>query len=117
MSCSIQSLLWLSSLLLAFCSCTASAAAPKTSKRGLAFSAAETPGDLVNANQTKSQISWQYDWGTTPPNYLAVSNIEYVPMQWGAANIEGFADAVKRQGSKTILVGLFSFCRFRNNLT
>lgn len=75
-----------------------------TSKRGMAFSAAETPGDIINANQTKSQISWQYDWGSIPPEYLAVDGIEYIPMQWGSANIEGFADAVQTQGAKTILV-------------
>ncbi|KAG6874374.1 hypothetical protein C0995_015110 [Termitomyces sp. Mi166 len=83
-----------------------------TSKRGMAFSAAETPGDILNANQTKSQISWQYDWGSSPPEYLAVDGIEYIPMQWGSANIEGFADAVQTQGAKTILVrrSIFDFC-------
>jgi hypothetical protein len=75
----------------------------KTSKRGLAFSAPDTPGDLNNANQTKSQISWQYDWGNSPPNYMAVSNINYIPMQWGSGKIEVFTDAVKAQGAKTIL--------------
>ncbi|KAG6851406.1 hypothetical protein H0H93_005804 [Arthromyces matolae] len=74
-----------------------------TSKRGMAFSAPDTPGDIVNANQTKSQISWQYDWGSSPPEYLAIDSIEYIPMQWGSVNIEGFADAVKTQGAKTIL--------------
>ncbi|KAG6879368.1 hypothetical protein C0992_003188 [Termitomyces sp. T32_za158] len=74
-----------------------------TSKRGMAFSAAETPGDIINANQTKSQINWQYDWGSIAPEYLAVDGIEYIPMQWGSANIEGFADAVQKQGAKTIL--------------
>jgi hypothetical protein len=75
----------------------------KTSKRGLAFSAPDTPGDLNNANQTKSQVSWQYDWGNSPPTYLAISNIEYIPMQWGSEKIEQFSDAVKAQGAKTIL--------------
>ncbi|KAG5340491.1 hypothetical protein C0989_001398 [Termitomyces sp. Mn162] len=83
-----------------------------TSKRGMAFSAAETPGDIVNANQTKSQINWQYDWGSSPPKYLAVDAIEYIPMQWGSANIEGFANEVQAQGAKTILVrrSIFEFC-------
>ncbi|KAG5652200.1 hypothetical protein H0H81_005935 [Sphagnurus paluster] len=74
-----------------------------TSKRGLAFSDEDTPGDLNNANQTKSQISWQYDWGNSPPAYIAVSNIQYIPMQWGSGNIELFADAVEAQGAKTVL--------------
>jgi len=74
-----------------------------TSKRGIAFSAPDTPGDLKNANQTKSQITWQYDWGNSPPNYMAVDNIDYIPMQWGSEKIELFTDAVKTQGAKTIL--------------
>ncbi|RDB28679.1 Alkali-sensitive linkage protein 1 [Hypsizygus marmoreus] len=78
-------------------------AAPKNSKRGLAFAAGDTPGDLNNANQTKSLVSWQYDWGNSPAVYLATSKIEYIPMQWGSGKIEQFADAVKTQGAKTIL--------------
>jgi hypothetical protein len=79
-------------------------AVTKKSKRGLAFAAGDTPGDLNNANQTKADISWQYDWGISPPDYLAASGIDYVPMQWGAGKIELFSDAVKAQGAKTILV-------------
>ncbi|KAG6817584.1 hypothetical protein H0H87_006961 [Tephrocybe sp. NHM501043] len=75
-----------------------------TSKRGMAFSAPDTPGDIANANQTKSQISWQYDWGSSPPAYLAIDGIEYIPMQWGSVGIEGFANSVKTQNAKTILV-------------
>lgn len=89
--------LWFSALVVV-------SAVSKSSKRGLAFAAGDTPGDLNNANQTKSQISWVYDWGNSPPNYLAISNIEYIPMQWGSQKIEQFADAVKAQGAKTILV-------------
>jgi len=74
-----------------------------TSKRGLAFADPNTPGDLDNANQTQSQITWQYDWGSTPPGYLAIDNIEYIPMQWGSQGIGGFAETVKNQGAKTIL--------------
>ncbi|KAG6841565.1 hypothetical protein C0991_009600 [Blastosporella zonata] len=74
-----------------------------TSKRGMAFSAPDTPGDIVNANQTKSQISWQYDWGSSPPEYLAIDGIEYIPMQWGSVGIEGFGNLVKTQNAKTIL--------------
>lgn len=89
-----------------WCSCAllVSAATPKKTKRGLAFAAGDTPGDLNNANQTKSLISWQYDWGLTPPAYIASSGIEYIPMQWGSGKIELFSDAVKAQGAKTILV-------------
>jgi len=101
----LRSLFWIAAATVAFHSATVAvaAAAAKTSKRGLAFSAPDTPGDLVNANQSHSQITWQYDWGQTAPDYLAVSNIEYIPMQWGSVNIEVFQDAVKRQGAKTIL--------------
>ncbi|TFK42023.1 glycosyl hydrolase catalytic core-domain-containing protein [Crucibulum laeve] len=73
------------------------------SKRGLAFAAGDTPGDIINANQTKSDISWQYNWANLPPAYLATSNIKYIPMQWGSGLIDQFADAVKAQGADTIL--------------
>ncbi|KAG6911304.1 hypothetical protein DXG01_002143 [Tephrocybe rancida] len=88
-----------------------------TSKRGMAFSAPDTPGDIANANQTKSQISWQYDWGSTPPAYMAIDGIEYIPMQWGSVGIEGFANTVKVQGAKTILVRLNSFSHLWGKLT
>ncbi|KAG6813247.1 hypothetical protein H0H92_012884 [Tricholoma furcatifolium] len=74
-----------------------------TSKRGMAFSDPNTPGDIDNANQTQSQISWQYDWGSSPPEYLAIDGIQYIPMQWGSAGIQGFAESVKTQGASTIL--------------
>lgn len=75
----------------------------KTSKRGLAFSTGDTPGDLNNANQTNSVITWQYDWGSIPATYITDSHIEYVPMQWGSYNAGAFSNAVKSQGAKTIL--------------
>jgi hypothetical protein len=76
----------------------------KNSKRGLAFAAGDTPGDLNNANQSTSVISWQYNWANFPPDYLVESNIKYIPMQWGGAGIDSFADQVKAQGADTILV-------------
>lgn len=72
--------------------------------RGLTFPAANNPADVLNINQTHSLISWVYDWGLDAPAYLADSGIEYVPMQWGAGNIENLAASVKAQGSKVILV-------------
>ncbi|GAW00151.1 glycoside hydrolase family 128 protein [Lentinula edodes] len=52
---------------------------------------------------TKSVISWQYDWGLTPPTNLAQSGIEYVPMQWGSGGIENLSAAVKAQGTNVLL--------------
>jgi len=75
----------------------------KNSKRGIGFSST-VPGDLINANQSNSLISWQYNWGSLPPDYIATSNIPYVPMQWGSAAIDGFSSTVKILGSNTILV-------------
>lgn len=75
----------------------------KTSKRGLSFPAANNPADVLNINQTRSQISWVYDWGLNVPTYLAESNLEYVPMQWGAGNIENLAATLEKQGSKIVL--------------
>jgi hypothetical protein len=79
-----------------------SLAGGKNSKRGLGFAA--TPDDIINANQSASIISWLYNWGTMPPDYLATSNIPYIPMQWGSSGIEGFADDVQTQGVDTVLV-------------
>lgn len=78
----------------------------KNPKRGIGY-AGDLPGDIINANQTNSVISWQYNWANIPPDYLATSNIPYIPMQWGSANIDSFGDDVKVQGANTILVYLF----------
>ncbi|KAJ7095733.1 hypothetical protein B0H15DRAFT_68614 [Mycena belliarum] len=74
----------------------------KLNKRGLAF-AADNGTDISRANQTTGVVSWVYNWGLIPPDYLASSGIEYMPMQWGAAGIENLAVTVKGLGSKTIL--------------
>ncbi|KAH9486438.1 Alkali-sensitive linkage protein 1 [Psilocybe cubensis] len=88
-------------VLLTFC-VSLSLARTKNPKRGLGY-AGTVPGDIINANQTNSLISWEYNWSNLPPDYLATSNIPYVPMQWGSVGIDTFADNVKAQGAKTIL--------------
>ncbi|KAF9566955.1 hypothetical protein CPC08DRAFT_627657 [Agrocybe pediades] len=74
----------------------------KNPKRGIGF-ASSVPGDIINANQTNSVISWQYNWATLPPDYLATSNIAYIPMQWGSVGVDSFSSSVKILGSNTIL--------------
>ncbi|KAJ7367097.1 glycosyl hydrolase catalytic core-domain-containing protein [Mycena albidolilacea] len=74
----------------------------KMPKRGLAF-AADNSTDVFKANSTGSVASWVYNWGLIPPTYIADSGIEYIPMQWGAADIEKLAVTVKGLGAKTIL--------------
>ncbi|KAL0961312.1 hypothetical protein HGRIS_006271 [Hohenbuehelia grisea] len=69
-------------------------------KRGLAFAEGDNPNDILRANQTGSSISWVYNWGTTPPDYLSTSRIPYASMQWGADRVEDFASAVRAQGAK-----------------
>ncbi|PPQ69439.1 hypothetical protein CVT25_004831 [Psilocybe cyanescens] len=90
-----------SSLLLAFW-VSLSVAHTKNPKRGLGY-AGSVPGDVINANQSNSVLSWEYNWSNLPPDYLATSNIPYVPMQWGSVGADSFADDVKAQGAKTIL--------------
>ncbi|KDR82675.1 hypothetical protein GALMADRAFT_134252 [Galerina marginata CBS 339.88] len=58
--------------------------------------------DIRTANTTTSVISWQYNWGTSPPDYLAKSGIPYIPMQWGSYGVETFGATVKMQGATTI---------------
>ncbi|KAJ7195437.1 glycosyl hydrolase catalytic core-domain-containing protein [Mycena pura] len=78
-------------------------ATPKPgAKRGLAY-AATNPSDILKANNTASVVSWVYNWGLNPPDYLADSGIEFIPMQWGAADIENLAVTVKGLGAKTLL--------------
>ncbi|KAJ7069623.1 hypothetical protein C8F01DRAFT_976322 [Mycena amicta] len=74
----------------------------KLPKRGLAF-AADNTTDILRANNTASVVSWVYNWALNPPAYLASSGIEYIPMQWGAADIENLAVTVKGLGAKTVL--------------
>lgn len=80
--------------------------ASKNAKRGLAFADADSTSsvDVKKANTSNSVVSWQYNWGTTPPDYLSKSGIPYIPMQWGTSGIDKFASQVKAQGAKTILV-------------
>ena len=85
-----------------------SLASSKNPKRGLGFAA--TPDDIINANQSASVISWQYNWASMPPAYLATSNVKYIPMQWGSSGIQAFSDDVQAQEADEILVGQqFSF--------
>ncbi|KJA23184.1 glycoside hydrolase family 128 protein [Hypholoma sublateritium FD-334 SS-4] len=79
--------------------------ASKNIKRGLAFADGDTPGnvDIKKANTSSSVVSWQYNWGATPPDYLSKSGIPFIPMQWGTSGIANFASIVKAQGAKTIL--------------
>ncbi|KAJ7677478.1 glycosyl hydrolase catalytic core-domain-containing protein [Mycena rosella] len=81
---------------------TATTATTKLPKRGLAF-AADNGTDISQANHTAGVASWVYNWGLIPPSYLVDSGIEYIPMQWGAADIENLAVSVKGLGAQTIL--------------
>ncbi|KAF8963957.1 glycosyl hydrolase catalytic core-domain-containing protein [Flammula alnicola] len=74
----------------------------KNPKRGIGY-AGDVPGDIINANQTNSVISWQYNWANIPPDYLATSNIPYIPMQWGGVGADSFPSDVQAQGATTIL--------------
>jgi hypothetical protein len=79
-----------------------SLASSKNPKRGLGFAA--SPDDIINVNQSASVISWQYNWESMPPAYLATSNIKYIPMQWGSSEIQAFSDHVLAQEADVILV-------------
>ncbi|THV03872.1 hypothetical protein K435DRAFT_240184 [Dendrothele bispora CBS 962.96] len=81
----------------------ASASFAKNAKRGVSFPSSNNQADIQNLNQTKSEISWQYDWGIYPAPFLAESGIEYVPMQWGAGGIENLSNAMASQQSKHLL--------------
>jgi hypothetical protein len=75
-------------------------------KRGLCFAEGDNPNDIKLANQTGTALTWTYNWGQSPPDYLktASTKLTYIPMQWGRDGIANFASLVKAQGAKTILV-------------
>jgi hypothetical protein len=93
----------------------ATASTTKLPKRGLAY-AADNVTDIFKGNATASVASWVYNWGLVPPPYLEDSGIEYIPMQWGAADIDKLAVTVKGLGAKTILV-LFKSTELFRRLT
>ncbi|KAL0581171.1 hypothetical protein V5O48_000861 [Marasmius crinis-equi] len=90
----------LSLLLLALSSTSALA---KNAKRGISFISVDNEPDVMNLNQSSSEISWIYDWATPVTPNLASTGIEFVPMQWGAGNIENLSTIIKAQGSKVLL--------------
>ncbi|KAJ7600826.1 glycosyl hydrolase catalytic core-domain-containing protein [Mycena floridula] len=93
----------LAPLVTLFFQCSLTTAFNKTSKRGISFPATNNPADLLNVNQTHSQISWVYDWGLDIPAPLLTSNLEYIPMQYGLGNIENLAASLQAHGAKTVL--------------
>ncbi|KIM43311.1 glycoside hydrolase family 128 protein [Hebeloma cylindrosporum] len=76
--------------------------ASKNPKRGLAIAEG---GDILQidvqqSGLSKSAISWQYNWASSPP---VIPGVESIPMQWGVDGIESFASKVISQGAKTVL--------------
>lgn len=69
-------------------------------KRGVALAQGGEP-DLGKAGG--GQCSWLYNWSPAPPASVP-SGLTFTPMQWGRDNAQGFADAVRKTGAKTILV-------------
>jgi len=75
----------------------------KNTKRGLSYPDSDNIADILNINQTNSLISWQYDWGLTPPANLAESGVQYVPMQWGSGGIENLSATLSAQKADVLL--------------
>ncbi|KAH0586095.1 hypothetical protein H2248_007366 [Termitomyces sp. 'cryptogamus'] len=90
-------------LLAAGCFLVSLVSAAKNPKRGLAYAESTITNDINLAAQSNSVISWLYNWGTSPPQYLQQSSIPYIPMQWGAGGVENFAATVLASGAKTVL--------------
>lgn len=80
----------------------------KNTKRGLSYPDSDNIADILNINQTNSLISWQYDWGLTPPANLAESGVQYVPMQWGSGGIENLSATLSAQKADVLLVRISS---------
>ncbi|KAF8186940.1 hypothetical protein K438DRAFT_1596048 [Mycena galopus ATCC 62051] len=58
---------------------------------------------MLKANQTNGAASWVYNWATVPPDYLADSGLEFVPMQWNQVGIENLSATVTQIGAKNVL--------------
>lgn len=58
----------------------------RSSKRGLVYvPSAKYPGDDVLWNSDTSDLTWYYNYGSTPsPAYDNATKLEFVPMLWGA---------------------------------
>ncbi|KAJ7507301.1 glycosyl hydrolase catalytic core-domain-containing protein [Mycena galericulata] len=70
-----------------------------SAKRGLAL-VQGNESDLRKASG--GQCNWFYNWSPAPTASVP-SGLNFVPMQWGRANVQGFADTVRKSGAKTIL--------------
>ncbi|KAJ7643986.1 glycosyl hydrolase catalytic core-domain-containing protein [Roridomyces roridus] len=81
---------------------TTTTTAKPNPKRGLAY-AATNATDILKANSTASVASWVYTWSLNPPDNIVESGLEFIPMQWGAADIENLAVTMKGLGAKTLL--------------
>lgn len=65
---------------------------PQSPKRGLVSVSTGNPGDNQIFVRPKNGLTWYYNYGVTPtPDYanLTQSDIEFVPMLWGASNTTG----------------------------
>ena len=51
----------------------------------------------------QSGASWYYDWGATPSGIAAPSNVGFVPMIWGAADVTPATLSEVRQEGSTLL--------------
>lgn len=64
------------------------------SKKGVAYNRVDLVQDL--------SASWYYNWGTSP-NSSVNTNLEYVPMVWGAGNEASSLNVMKNKGYHTVL--------------
>ena len=73
-----------------------------SNKRGIVYVAPNVASDNDNWTQSGTDLSWYYNYGTTPTAAFANSKMEFVPMQWGAPSGDpktdmSFYNAVKSQ--------------------
>ncbi|KAG9081528.1 hypothetical protein FRC06_005519 [Ceratobasidium sp. 370] len=72
-------------------------------KRGLCFAEGDNPGDIKLANQTGTALTWTYNWGQSPPDYLKTPNflkactgctIDFIPIHWYGSGVGAFYDYI-----------------------
>jgi len=93
---------------------TAAGLVSAASKRGLGWANSKNPQDMNHFNAT-GVVTWAYNWSPHPDD-LSTSGVEFIPMQWGAENIEKFSDAVASTKAKAILAFNEPDSEFQSNL-
>jgi hypothetical protein len=84
-------------------------AGAESTKRGLVFVPDQDSSDIsIWTSHTPDDLTWYYNYGSSPSTELSDSSLEFVPMLWGSDGASGFAHDVRTQmeGGSTVKYAL-----------